>query len=252
MTKTLAVICQKGGVGKSTTAQNLAAGLTLKGYKVLTVDMDPQGNTTFTLGAKRDGPTALGILLREAKAEDAIQHTRYGDVIAGNRALAGADAYLTEAGKEYRLKEALEPVSCNYDYIVIDTPPALGVLTTNALTACTSVIIPAQADIYSLQGIADLADTISPVRKYCNPGLQIEGILFTRYSSRSAFSKELAGLAGELAANLNTKVFSTTIREAVAVKKAQAVQQTLFDYDPKAKVTEDYKALVEELTGEER
>lgn len=249
--KTLAIINQKGGVGKSTTAQALAAGLALKGYKVLTVDLDPQGNTSFSLGATTDGATALGVLLAEVKPEDAIQPTKYGAVIAGSKALAGADAFLTEIGKEYKLKEALEQVGGGYDYIVIDTPPALGILTINALTACDSVIIPAQADIYSLQGVADLADTIKQIKKYCNPALTIEGILFTRYSSRSAFNKELAGLAGELAAKLGTRVFTTTIREAVAVKKAQAAQQSLFEYDPKAKVTEDYTALVEELLGEE-
>ena len=252
MSKTLAIINQKGGVGKSTTVQALAAGLTLKGFKVLTVDLDPQGNTTFSLGARKDGATALGVLLEEVKPADAIQHTKYGDIIAGSKALAGADAYLTETGKEYKLREALEQVSGGYDYVLIDTPPALGILTTNALTACTSVIIPAQADIYSLQGIADLADTMKPVKKYCNPALEIEGILFTRYSPRSAFSKELAELAGELAGNLGTKVFTTMIREAVAVKKAQAVQQSVFEYEPKAKVTEDYKALIEELLREER
>ncbi len=251
MKKTLAIINQKGGVGKSTTAQALAAGLTLKGYKVLAVDLDAQGNTTFSLGAKKDGATALGVLLGEVTPADAIQPTQYADVIAGSKALAGADACITETGKEYRLKEALEQIKGSYDYIVIDTPPALGILTVNALTAADSVIIPAQADIYSLQGIADLAETIKPVKKYCNPALTIEGILFTRYSSRSAFNKELAELATELAANLGTRVFNTTIREAIAVKKAQAAQQSLFDYDPKAKITEDYKALVEELLGEE-
>lgn len=248
---TIAILNQKGGVGKSTTAQVLAAGLTLKGYRVLTIDLDPQGNTSFTLGASKDGATALGVLLGEVKPGDAIQHTKYGDIMAGSRALAGADAYLTDIGKEYKLKEALEPIKGNYDYIIIDTPPALGILTTNALTACKRVIIPAQADIYSLQGIADLASTISSVKKYCNPDLKIAGILFTRYSSRSAFNKELADLAGELAENLGTKVFKATIREAVAIKKAQASQQSLFEYEPKANVAEDYRAFIEELLGEE-
>ena len=250
--KTYAIINQKGGVGKSTTTQALAAGLTLKGYKVLTIDLDPQGNTSFTLGASKDGATALGVLLGEVRPGDAVQSTKYGDVIAGSRALAGADAYLTDIGKEYKLREALEHISGGYDFILIDTPPALGILTTNALTACDSVIIPAQADIFSLQGIADLADTINPVKRYCNPELSIEGILFTRYSSRSAFNNELAELAEELATNLGTRVFETKIREAVAVKKAQAVQQSLFEYDPKAKVTEDYSAFIEELIGGER
>lgn len=250
--KTFAVINQKGGVGKSTTAQHLAAGLSLKGYRVLTVDLDPQGNTSFSLGARKDGLTALGVLLEEVKPGDAIQTTKYGDVIAGNNSLYGADTFLAGKGKEYELWKALEQVKDNYDFGVIDTPPALGMLTTNALTACTSAIIPAQPDLYSLQGVGELASTINAIKKYCNPTLEIEGILITRYSSRSGFNKELTDLAAELAANLNTKLFKSMIREAIAVKKAQLSQQTLFDYDKKAKVTEDYRNLINEILGEER
>lgn len=251
MSKVYAVVNEKGGVSKSTTSQALIAGLTLKGYKVLGVDLDGQGNTTFSLGASKDGATALGVLLGEVKPEDAIQHTKYGDIIAGNKALSGADIYITETGKEYRLREALEGLKASYDYIVIDTPPALGIIVTNALTACDSVIIPAEATIYSLQGIGDLVETIKPVRKYCNPSLKIEGILFTRYTSRSVFSKELVGLADELAANLGTKVFRSTIRQGISIQKAQALQQSIYDYDPKSKVAEDYRNFVEEIIGEE-
>jgi chromosome partitioning protein len=129
----------------------------------------------------------------------------------------------------------------------VDTPPALGILTVNALTACDSVIIPAQADIYSLQGIEQLAETMKPVKKYCNPSLRIEGILLTRYSPRSVLSREVAELAEQLAAKLNTKLFKATIREAIAVKEAQISQQSLYSYAPKAKVTEDYTALIDEL-----
>lgn len=245
--KCIAVINQKGGVGKSTTAATVAAGLSLKGYKTLSIDLDAQANLTYTAGAKTTGSTALGVLTGEAKAEDAIQHTDSGDIIAANKALAGADAFIADTGKEYRLKEALESVSAAYDYIIIDTPPALGILTINALTACDSVIIPAQADIYSLQGIEQLAETMKPVKKYCNPSLKIEGILLTRYSPRSVLSREVAELAEQLAARLGTKVFKATIREAIAVKEAQISQQTLYQYAPKAKVTEDYTALIEEL-----
>ena len=247
MTKCIAVINQKGGVGKSTTAENLAAGLSIKGYKTLAIDLDAQANLTYTAGAKTTGATALGVLTGEVKAEDAIQHTACGDVIAANKALAGADAFIADTGKEYRLKEALESIKGRYDYIIVDTPPALGILTVNALTACDSVIIPAQADIYSLQGIEQLAETMKPVKKHCNPALRIEGILLTRYSPRSVLSREVAELAEQLAAKLNTKLFKATIREAIAVKEAQISQQSLYSYAPKAKVTEDYTALIDEL-----
>lgn len=251
-TRIIAIINQKGGVGKSTTAATLAAGLSLKGYKTLSIDLDAQGNLTYTAGAKTNGATAPGVLTGEVKAEDAIQHTPSGDIIAANKALAGADAFIADTGKEYRLKEALESLQAAYDYIIIDTPPALGILTINALTACNSVIIPAQADIYSLQGIEQLADTMKPVKKYCNPNLKIAGILLTRYSSRSVLSREVAELAEQLADKLGTKLFKTTIREAIAVKEAQISQQSLFDYAPKAKVTEDYRAFIEELLEQEK
>lgn len=251
-TRIIAIINQKGGVGKSTTAATLAAGLSLKGYKTLSIDLDAQGNLTYTAGAKTNGATAPGVLTGEVKAEDAIQHTPSGDIIAANKSLAGADAFIADTGKEYRLKEALESLQAAYDYIIIDTPPALGILTINALTACNSVIIPAQADIYSLQGIEQLADTMKPVKKYCNPNLKIAGILLTRYSSRSVLSREVAELAEQLADKLGTKLFKTTIREAIAVKEAQISQQSLFDYAPKAKVTEDYRAFIEELLEQEK
>lgn len=251
MSRVIAIINQKGGVGKSTTAEALAAGLTLKGYNVLTIDLDAQSNLTYTAGAKTDGATALGVLTGEVRPEDAIQHTHSGDIIAANKALAGADAFMNDTGKEYRLREALQSIRGSYDFIILDTPPALGILTINALTACDSVIIPAQADIYSLQGIEQLAETMKPVKRYCNPSLTIEGILLTRYSSRSVLSREVAELAEQLAAKLGTKLFKTTIREAIAVKESQISQQSLYSYAPKAKVTEDYTAFISELLGEE-
>ena len=251
-TKIIAVINQKGGVGKSTTAEALIAGLSLKGYSCLAIDLDAQGNFSYTVGAKTDGATILGVLTGEVKAKDAIQHLNSGDMIAASNTLAGADAFITNTGKEYKLKEALEELKGMYQYIIIDTPPALGILTVNALTACHSVIIPAQADIYSLQGIEKLAETIKPVKKYCNPSIYIEGILLTRYSPRSVLSRDVAEIAEKLAEKLGTKVFKTTIREAIAIKEAQISQQSLFEYAPKAKVTEDYRAFIEELLGAEK
>lgn len=247
-----AIINQKGGVGKSTTAHAVAAGLSLKGYRVLAVDMDAQMNLSYTYRADTEGATVLSMLLGEATAKDVIQHTEDGDIIPASKALAGADAFISSTGKEYKLREALEPVKKSYDYIILDTPPALGILTINALTACDSIIIPAQADIYSIQGIAQLVETMRPVQKYCNPALRIEGILLTRYSNRTVLSREVAEMIEQQAAVLGTKVFHTTIREAVAVKEAQITRNSLYRYAPKAKVTEDYRAFVDELTGKRR
>ncbi len=246
----IAVINQKGGVGKSTTAHALLSGLFLKGFKVLGVDLDAQGNLTHTSGARGTGSTAREILNGDITAAEAIQHTPSGDIIPSNRGLAGADSFITDTGKEYRLREALEPLRCHYDYIIIDTPPALGILTINALTACNKVIIPAQADIYSLQGIGQLNDTIQPVKKYCNPGLQIAGILLTRYTPRAVLNRQIAELVNQMAESLGTKVFTATIRDGIAIREAQATQQSIFTYAPRAKVTADYKAFIDELIAE--
>lgn len=250
MSKVIGIINQKGGVGKSSTAEALAAGLTLRGYSTLSIDLDSQCNLSYTAGAVMEGASALGMLIGEISAEDAIQATSLGDVIPASKALAGADSFITATGKEYKLREALEPLQSRYDYIVLDTPPALGILTINALTACNTVIIPAQADIYSLQGITQLNDTIKTVKKYTNPKLEIAGILLTRYSSRSVLSKQLAELIAGEATKIGTKLFQATIREAIAVKEAQVLQQTLFSYAPKAKVAEDYNRFIDELLKE--
>lgn len=250
--KIYAIMNQKGGAGKTTTAEALAAGLTLKGYKVLSIDLDAQRNLSYSARADADGATILGVLTGEVKAENAIQETETrGFIIPASKALSGADAVITDTGKEYRLREALEPIKDNYDFIIIDTPPALGIVSINALTACDSVIIPAQADIYSLQGIEQLAETMKPVKKYCNRRLKIAGILLTRYSPRSVLSRDIAELAERIADTLDTKLYKTTIREAVAVREAQIKRRSLFSYAPKAKVTEDYSNFIEELLREE-
>ena len=247
MNEVIAVINQKGGVGKSTTALALGAGLRLRNFKVLYVDLDAQGNLSYTLKADSTGVTVIDLLTGQSNITQAIQHTDQGDVIASGPALAGADAVITTTGKEYRLKEALESVLEKYDYIIVDTPPALGVLTINALTACTSVIIPAQADIYSLQGISQLYTTIDTVRRYCNPSLVVKGILLTRYSPRAILSRDIAEIIAQTAQSLNTKLFKSTIRESISVKEAQASQQDIYSYAPKGNATLDYTAFVDEV-----
>ena len=249
--KTVSVINQKGGVGKSTTAEMLISALSLKGFKVLAIDLDAQGNLIYSLAADLTSPTILEVLTEEISAKDAIKKAR-ADIISSNKALAGADAFIADTGKEYRLKEALEKISENYDFCIIDTPPALGILTINALTASDGVIIPAQADIYSLQGIENLEETIKAVKKYCNPNLKIEGILLTRYNPRTILSREVSEMAEKLAEKLETKLFKAKIRDAVAVKEAQISQESLFEYAPKSNVTKDYESFINEFLDSER
>lgn len=247
--ETISIINQKGGVGKSTTALALGSGLTLKGYKVLFIDLDAQGNLTYALGEESRGITVMELLQQVNIATEAIRKTAQGDLIAGSPMLSGADAIITATGKEYRLKEALEPKKGLYDYCIIDTPPALGILTVNALTACRGAIIPAQADIFSLQGISHLYDTIETVRRYCNPELYIMGIVLTRFTARTIISREVAEMMEGVAARLETQLYETKIREATAIKEAQATRQSIFEYAPRSNAAADYSALVEEIIG---
>lgn len=253
-TRIITAVNQKGGVGKSTTALALTAGLhSLKGYKVLSIDLDAQANFTFSSGATiTEGLTVLEILTGKVTPQQVIQHTSIGDVIPACLDLAGADALFTGTGREYRLKEALKDVVGQYDYIIIDTPPALGILTVNALTVADSVIIPAQADIYSLQGAEQLTETIERVRKYCNSALTVDGILLTRYNPRSTLSKDLATLTEQLAQKVGTRVYKSKIREAVTVKEAQIDKESIYEHAPSSSVAWDYKDFVEEfLTTQE-
>lgn len=249
--KTIAVINQKGGVGKSTTALAIGAGFILKGYKTLYIDLDAQGNLTYTLEASTQGNNILGVLQNPETIQEEIQHTPQGDIIASSPALSGADTLIIETGKEYRLKEALKIIGDKYDYCIIDTPPALGILTINALTACSGIIIPSQADIYSLQGISQLNNTIQTVRKYCNPFLSIMGIVLTRFNARSIIRREISEMLEQTAQQLHTKLYKTRIRECTALVEAQAMRQNIFKYANKSNGAADYMSLVHEILGKE-
>ena len=186
MAHILAVVNQKGGVGKSTTAQTIGNWLSQRGDPVLFVDLDPQGNLTYAPGLMQ------------------LDH-----LLAGKH------------GRESRLRDALASVDSAYRYIILDTPPALGSAVVNALTAAGTVVVPTQADIFSLQGLGQLSGTISTVQQYSNPDLTIDGILITRYNRRTLLSKQITEMLDNTAAQLHTKVFSSRIREAVAIKEAQ-------------------------------
>ena len=248
--KTLAVINQKGGVGKSTTAAAIAGGFTLKGYKVLMVDLDGQQSLTTIVGAESEGYTVLDALTRRCTAADAVKHTESGDILTAADGLGAADTLLKDTGREYRLKEVLQPIKKKYDLCIIDCPPSLGILAINALTAADTCIVPAQADYLSLQAIGQLQSTISTVRTYTNRDLDIAGIVITRYSGRAVLSRDAVEMLQAKACELDTRVFGAKIRECIAIKEAQAVQQSIYKYAVRSNGVKDYSELVEEITRE--
>jgi len=239
---------QKGGVGKSTTAEALAEGLFIKGYKTLLIDLDAQGSISLTSGADMSKPNAYDLLTNKATTQEVTQyHTHKADIIPASKNLAKLDIELTSIGKDHRLKEKISPLRADYHYIIIDTPPALGILTVNALTAADSLIIPAQADLLSLQGIGQLYETVEAIRAYTNPKLSLRGILLTRHNSRNILSRDMTTAAKNTAADMGTFVYDTLIREAVSLKEAQASQQNIFKYAPKSNAAQDYLAFIDEF-----
>ncbi len=239
-----AIVNRKGGVGKTAAAQTLGAGLIKKGFSVLFIDLDSQTNLTYSIGAKSNKLNSMDVLTGEATAKEAIQHTKNGDIIPGSEYLAGADLVINGKGKEYRLKEAIKGL--NYDYIIIDTPAALGTLTINALTAATNAIIPVQAEIYSLQGIGLLARTIDAIKEHSNPDLYIKGVLLTRNNSRTVLTKDMQSNLQEITKQLKTTLYKVPIRECVSVKEAQAEQIDIFTYAPRSNAAQDYKYFIDE------
>lgn len=248
--KVISIVNRRGGAGKTVTAQTLSAGLYKKGYKTLLIDLDSQSNLTFDTGAKPTDKTALEVIIGACTPEEAIQSTQQGDIIPASPALSRADLIVEGTGKEYRLREALEDLR-GYDLIIIDTPPALGVLTINALTASDYAIIPMQAEVHSLQGLTLLyMEAIQTVRKYTNKDLKILGIVITRYNGRAILSKNMRAQIEALAEDLDTKVLAQPIRECIALREAQALQQDVLTYAPRSNATADYKALINEVERE--
>ena len=248
--KILTLSNQKGGVAKTSTSNALAAGLYNRNYKVLAVDLDPQCNLSFSCGVDmlNTEKTLFDVFKGNAEVRETIIPLKLGfDLLTGGLTLAGADVDFTQTGREYMLSEALETVSGEYDFCIIDTPPTLGILTVNALTAADYVIVPMTADIYALQGLTQLNALIQNVRRYCNKGLKIAGILLTRYNDRQIISKTLKTNIGQAAERLSTEVFKTYIREGVAVRETQLLQSDLFTDAPKANVTQDYNNFIDEL-----
>jgi chromosome partitioning protein len=245
--ETIVITNQKGGVGKSTTAEAFADGLCMKGYKTLSIDLDPQGSVSLTAGADITRPSVYELLLGNVSTHEVTQErAQRADIIPAGKDLARLAVELTATDKEYKLKEKISPLISKYDYIVIDTPPALGILTINALTAADSLIIPVQADLYSLQGTGQLYDTIRAVRAYTNPNLTLKGILLTRHTPRNILSRDMAEMARNAAVQIGTFLYKCVIRECVALKEAQASQRTIYDYAPKSNASRDYLSFIGE------
>lgn len=250
--KVIAVANQKGGVGKTTTSLALATGLQKKGKKVLAIDLDPQANLSFSLGGDTDeGPTVYELLRGEVKPRFAVQRATTVDLISSNILLSGVELEFVSEGREYLLKNAIAPLRGRYDYVIIDTPPALSILTINAFAAADRLVIPMLADIFSLQGIAQLSDTITRLRQHCNPDLVIGGILLSRYDRRTILGKRIRETAEMVSGQIGTKIYKTTIRNSVSIQEAQTNQASIYDYNARSPAVRDYLAFVGEILEED-
>ncbi len=250
MNKIIAVVTQKGGVGKTTTTNALTAALLWKGFRILCIDIDPQFNLSYSMGAQcEDRPCIYHVLKNEIRAPFAIQRTNLSDLIPASNLLSNLELEFTGKNRQNLLRQALEPVLSQdtYDYILIDCPPSLGILTANALVAADFVIIPSLADAYSLQGLVQVSETISYVQRHDNPNLKVLGVLLTRFDSRPRLTKRMLETAEMICENYSIPLLNTRIRSCIALADAQTYQYNLMEYAPKSNAALDYLALVDEL-----
>ena len=247
MAKIIAFANQKGGVGKTTTAVNLAAALTEQGKKVLICDFDPQGNATSGFGIEpRELETSIyEVVICDAPIEDAIVHTDWADVVGSNVNLAGAEIDLIELDKrEYRLKMALDQVRDQYDYILIDCPPSLGLLTLNCLCAADSFLVPLQCEYYALEGLTQLMNTVRAVQRALNNEIRMEGVLLTMFDGRTNLSIQVVE---EVKKHFGNKVFSTVVPRNVRLSEAPSHGKPINAYDRYCRGAEAYMALAKEF-----
>ena len=252
----IVVTNQKGGVGKSTTCENLGIGLAMEGKKVLLVDTDPQGSLTISMGWQQPDelPTTLSTLMQKAMNDQPIQpgegilhHAEGVDLIPANIELAGLEVALVNSmNREKMLKQVLESAKREYDYILLDCMPSLGMLTINALAAADTTLIPVQAQYLSAKGLEQLLQTVGKVRRQINPKLKIEGILLTMTDSRTNYGKQIDTLIRQ-AYGSKIKVFDQTIPRSVRAAETSAAGKSIFQHDPKGKVAEAYQSLAREV-----
>lgn len=248
--KVYVIANQKGGIGKTTTATALAAILQGMGKRTLLIDADQQGNSTDTYQAEIEGHATLyDVLLEDERIplKDAIQKTEIGDIVASDPLLREGDVKLSsDLDGVYRLSEAIEQLE-GYDYVVIDTAPALNHVLYNCLIASDEVIIPVTADRYGLQGLAQLSEAVRKIQKRQNPKLKISGLLLVKYNGRTLLSQEVSQSLDKIAEEMGTKVFASKIRESTKTREAQAMRKSLIEYAEKSTTAEDYKAFAKEL-----
>ena len=248
MGKVISVANQKGGVGKTTTTVNLGTILAKRGKKVLLIDADPQGNATSGLGVEKDvEPSTYDILVNDAELKDALQNTiiKKLQVCPANMDLAGAEVELVSMmSREQRLKEKLEQVKDDFDYVLIDCPPSLGLITLNAITASDSVLIPVQCEYFALEGLGQLLNTINLVKKHLNKEIRIEGALLTMYDMRTNLSNQVVK---EVKKYFEDKVYKTVIPRNVRVSEAPSYGMPITEYDPRSKGAKSYIKFAKEF-----
>lgn len=244
----ITIATQKGGTGKTTLAWGLGGALHDIGRSVLYVDMDGQQNLSWLLRSDDDKPTVYDVLMGRSRAAAAIQPTYQGDLIAANYALSGLDAKLTGKDRLTRLRNALQDVAPRYDYVLIDTPPALALATMNALAASDGVIIPTTAELFALYGMDAVISAVKDVRRMANPDLQIYGVSLGQWDGRTAISKAYLHEIEERAKAANCPIYNTKIRKGVAIPEAQSGCKALTSWAPKSNQAKDYAALAEEVS----
>lgn len=251
MGRIIAIANQKGGVGKTTTAINLSACLAETGKKVLTIDLDPQGNTTSGLGINKEelDNTVYELMLDECSIKESMVKTNIPNltVIPANVNLAGAEIELLDVKeKEYVLKNSVDYIQDDFDFIIIDCPPSLNMLTINSMTTANTILVPIQCEYYALEGLSQLMHTINLVQERLNPNLEMEGVVFTMYDARTNLSLQVVD---NVKGNLNTTIYQTIIPRNIRLAEAPSHGMPITEYDPKSAGAESYRQLAQEVIG---
>lgn len=248
MSKVISIITQKGGVGKTTIVNALASVLSKRGLRILTIDMDPQGNLSYSVGAETENsPTAYEVLTGDVDAQFSVQRCGMADIIPSNVLLSSVELEFTGYNREFLLANAIKTIKPLYDFVLIDSPPGLGILTVNALTASDYVIMPMLPDIFSLQGITMVYETIEHIQQSCNPKLRPLGILVNKFNRRSLLHREILGTAKMISESFGVPVFNTIIRNCNALSEAQSLQCDIHEYSKHCRGIKDFNMLANEL-----